>query len=77
MHDRSAAMAPVSYTHLDVYKRQAGDSESFQTFADGSSALGSIGQAALDGDGGAQGVCPDSVIKEMCIRDRLHTFWMA
>jgi len=58
----------VAQTDLTLLSNRAGDGESFQTFADGSSALGSVGQAALDGDGGAQGVCPDSVIKA----DGLH-----
>ena len=60
---QTSAQIAVAQTDLTLLSDRAGDGESFQTFADGSSALGSIGQAALDGDGGAQGVCPDSVIK--------------
>ena len=65
---QTSAQIAVTQTDLTLLSDRAGDGEGFQTFADGSSALGSIGQAALDGDGGAQGVCPDSVIKA----DGLH-----
>ena len=60
---QTSAQIAVAQTDLTLLSDRAGDGEGFQTFADGSSTLGSIGQAALDGDSGAQGVCPDSVIK--------------
>ena len=66
---QTSAQVAVAQTDLTLLSDRTGDGESFQTFADGGCALGSIGQAALDGDGGAQGVSPDSVIKA----DGLHT----
>ena len=59
---QTSAQVAVAQTDLTLLSDRTGDGESFQTFADGGCALGSIGQAALDGDGGTQGVSPDSVI---------------
>ena len=59
-HGAQVAMAQADLTLLC---NRAGDGESFQAFADGSSAVSSALQAALDSDGGAQGVSPDSVIE--------------
>ena len=47
---------------------RAGNGEGFEAFADGGGAVGGVLQAALDGDGGAEGVSPDRVIKA----DGLH-----
>ena len=60
---QTSAQIAVAQTDLTLLSDRAGDGEGFQTLADGSSALGSIGQAALDGDGGAQSVGPDCVIE--------------
>ena len=65
---QTSAQIAVAQTDLTLLSDRAGDGEGFQTFADGSSALGSIGQAALDGDGSAQSVGPDCVIEA----DGLH-----
>ena len=66
---QTSAQVAVAQTDLTLLSDRTGDGESFQTFADGGCTLGSIGQAALDGDRGTQGVSPDSVIKA----DGLHT----
>ena len=65
---QTSAQVAVAQTDLTLLSNRAGDGEGFQTLADGSSALGSVGQAALDGDGGAQSVGPDCVIEA----DGLH-----
>ena len=58
----------MAQTDLTLLSNGAGDGESFQTLTDSSCTLGSVGQAALHSDSGAQSVGPDSVIKA----DGLH-----
>ena len=53
----------VAQANLTLFSNRAGDGESFQAFADGSSAVSSALQAALDSNGSAQGVSPDGVIE--------------
>ena len=62
---QTSAQIAVTQTDLTLLSDRAGDGESFQTFADGSSALGSIGQAALDGDSGAQVYAQTALSKQM------------
>ena len=52
----------VSYTHLDVYKRQGQDGADGQNGSNGTD--GTDGHNGSDGQDGANG--------EMCIRDRLY-----
>ena len=59
-HGAQVAMAQADMTLLG---NGAGHGEGFQALADGGGAVGGALQAALDSDGGAQGVSPDSVIK--------------
>ena len=66
---QTSAQVAVAQADLALLCDRTGDGEGLQALADGSCALGSVGQAALHSDGGAQGVCPDSVIKA----DGLHT----
>ena len=66
---QTSAQVAVAQTDLTLLSDRTGDGESLQALADSSCTLGSIGQAALHSDGGAQGISPDSVIKA----DGLHT----
>src|SRR5699024_5526613 len=65
---QAGAQVAVAQADVALLSNRAGDGESLQALADGGSAGGGIGQAALDGDGGAQGVSPDGVVEA----DGLH-----
>ena len=62
MQQHSAEVA-VTQTDLALLSDRAGDGEGLEALADGGGAVSSALQAALDGDGGAEGVCPDSVVE--------------
>ena len=53
----------VAQTDLALLSDRAGDGEGLEALADGSCTVGSALQAALNGNGGAQGVCPDSIVE--------------
>ena len=53
----------MAQTDLALLSDRAGDGEGLEALADGSCTVGSALQAALNGNGGAQGVCPDSIVE--------------
>ena len=56
----SAEPNPVSYTHLDVYKRQSGDSALYTPYlqAIGAATTGPAGETLSDAVAGAMAWCP-------------------
>ena len=63
---------PVSYTHLDVYKRQPSNREEVRKFMMKRTISGMIGAGSLAHnrrDFVAENVDPDRVQLKMCIRD--------
>ena len=59
---------PVSYTHLDVYKRQALHPDAFTVF---------IGPCMAKKKEAKEEDIADAIDVEMCIRDRLRLFFMS
>ena len=64
--EQSHCTQPVSYTHLDVYKRQQ--------FRRNRKTGGTVSlQEALESDGDSALTLADVLQDKMCIRDRIHT----
>ena len=63
LREEHFAEVAVAEADLSVIGDGAGDAEGLEADADGGSSVGSLGAAALDSDGAADGVSPDGVLK--------------